>query len=576
MQKNKRGTEIEAQYISPIYDDREELIQRLKWMNKIRNLVAAGLFLLTAGLYLYFYFYEPEEKIIFFFQKRLLIWTLIVEFIEAFINTPYSFLIKRFKNIELFGTVQATLDMLLITAFTYLFGGIDFPVSIVIFAFGIALIGFIFYKGMAYWLAFVSSAGYSFIVFGQYFNWIPVIRTFQWELDIFEQTVLVIFNITAFFLMANFSGDVVDMLKNKIRSLRHVLEERDKLHILQKKLLADLHEAQAISHIGNWELDLNTRTAILSKEVAKIYGITSKSELVPMEEFIKHVHPDYVSLVTAEVDMFLEGKKQPDVQFQIIRDDGEIRWVHWIGKSEPKESNNKIRMVGTVQDISDQKKSEEALSTSLREKEVLLKEIHHRVKNNLQIISSLLYLQSRNIEDEKTASLFTDSRNRITSMALIHENLYRSDDLANISIKEYIYTLTTEIVSSYKQEGRTANLQLDIDSVPLSIDKAIPCGLIINELVSNIMKYAFPNDAVSPEDNSSETGFMQIHVSLKQTNAKQIQLIVSDNGKGFPENIDFRETTSLGLQLVNSLVDQLDGEINLKKENGTKFEILFS
>ena len=576
MRKNKRETEIEAQYTSPIYDDREELIQRLKWMNKIRTLVAGLLFLLTAGLYLYFYVYEPEEKILFFFQKRLLVWTVVIEFIEAFINTPYPFIIKRIKNLELFGMVQATLDMLLITAFTYFFGGIDFPISIVIFAFGIALIGFIFYKGMAYWLAFVSSVGYSFIVFGQYYNWIPVIRTSQWELDIFEQTVLVLFNITAFFLMANFSGDVVDMLKNKILSLRRVLGERDKLHIIQKNLLADLHEAQAISHIGNWELDLNNRTAFLSKEVAKIYGIDSINEVVPVEEFIKHVHPDNVSLVTAEVEMFLKGNKQPDVQFQIIRDDGKIRWVHWLGKSELKDSNNKIRMFGTVQDITDQKKSEEALSTSLREKEVLLKEIHHRVKNNLQIISSLLYLQSRNIEDEKTALLFTDSRNRITSMALIHENLYRSDDLANISIEDYIHTLTAEVVRSYKQEGRTANLQLDVDSIPLSIDKAIPCGLIINELVSNIMKYAFSNGAVSSEDNSSETGFMQIHVSLKQTDAKQIQLIVSDNGKGFPKNINFRETTSLGLQLVNSLVDQLDGKINLENENGTKFEILFS
>lgn len=223
-----------------------------------------------------------------------------------------------------------------------------------------------------------------------------------------------------------------------------------------------------------------------------------------------------------------------------------------------------------VAEVRARKRNQERLVASLKEKEVLLKEIHHRVKNNLQIISSLLYLQSRNITDEETALMFTDSRNRIISMALIHENLYRSDDLAMIDIKEYITNLTRELSSSYQQEGRYVALKLSIESIPLNIDKAIPCGLIINELVSNAYKYAFES-RIETQATTNE-----INVHLKMTKAEKVSLLVSDNGKGLHKDVDFRNSPSLGLQLVNSLVGQLDGEINYENKNGTTFEIRFN
>jgi len=222
-----------------------------------------------------------------------------------------------------------------------------------------------------------------------------------------------------------------------------------------------------------------------------------------------------------------------------------------------------------ISEIEARKKTQNEIAASLKEKEVLLKEIHHRVKNNLQIISSLLYLQSRNITDEETAMLFTDSRNRIISMALIHENLYRSDNLAQINIEEYLQNLTRELSSSYAQEGKNIQLSLNIESIPLGIDKAIPVGLIVNELISNAYKYAFEPDF------QPANGVNKINVSLKLAENRQVRLSVTDNGKGLPADMDFRASPSLGLQLVNSLSGQLDAEISCNTKNGTAFNIRF-
>ncbi len=217
------------------------------------------------------------------------------------------------------------------------------------------------------------------------------------------------------------------------------------------------------------------------------------------------------------------------------------------------------RMV-LMQDVTERRVAEERIRTSLKEKEVLLKEVHHRVKNNLQIISSLLNLQSKYIKDDQALEMFKESRNRIRSMTLIHEKLYRSRDLANIDVADYIQNLSSNLFRSYSA-GRV-NLRTQVDDILLGVDTAIPCGLIINELVSNSLKHAFPN----------KQG--EIFVNLHRDNGK-FTLIVRDNGVGFPEQLDFRNTDSLGLQLVCTLTDQLDGEIELKRSEGTEFRITF-
>jgi len=209
------------------------------------------------------------------------------------------------------------------------------------------------------------------------------------------------------------------------------------------------------------------------------------------------------------------------------------------------------------------KRAEEKIKASLKEKDVLLKEIHHRVKNNMQIISSLIRLQSRDVEDEKAQRIFEISQNRIRSIALIHETLYQSEDLSQIDFSNYIRRLTTHLLSVYRPDGTMHRLNLDVPEVLLDINRAIPCGLIINELVSNVMKHAFPLDKRG-----------EIYVRFAEADGV-FTLVVKDNGEGFPDGLDFRTTDSLGLQIVSDLVQQLEGEIRLEKEEGTAFIISF-
>ena len=202
---------------------------------------------------------------------------------------------------------------------------------------------------------------------------------------------------------------------------------------------------------------------------------------------------------------------------------------------------------------------------SLKEKEVLLREIHHRVKNNMQVISSLLRLQSRNVKDEQQIEMLKESQNRIKAMALIHEKLYRSKDLANIDFNDYIKNLVNDLFISYKVSTGKITMKMNIEAVSFGIDTAIPCGLIVNELVSNSLKYAFPK---------GKDG--EIKISLRTLEEGDIELIVSDNGVSIPKDLDFRNTESLGLRLITNLTEkQLQGKVELNRNKGTEFQIKF-
>ena len=204
------------------------------------------------------------------------------------------------------------------------------------------------------------------------------------------------------------------------------------------------------------------------------------------------------------------------------------------------------------------------LAGLLNEKELLLKEVHHRVKNNLQVISSLLNLQSEYIKDPESLQVFAESRNRVRSMALIHEKLYQSHDLARIDFADYLRSLTRNLQSSYSRKSASVQIGVEVDDVMLGVDSAVPCGLIVNELVTNCFKYAFP------ADRSGE-----IRVSMTRSATEGLKLSVADNGVGFPKDVDFKNTNSLGMQIINTLAEQLDGTIHMTNGVGTKFEICF-
>lgn len=220
----------------------------------------------------------------------------------------------------------------------------------------------------------------------------------------------------------------------------------------------------------------------------------------------------------------------------------------------------------------EKRRTEEKLKDSLREKEVLLKEIHHRVKNNMQIIYGMLNLQLAQIKNEVVSEMIKETKNRIKAMALVHERLYQSENLARIEFGDYVRRLISGLIHSYGMDSNTVRQTIEIKNVSLNINLAIPCGLIVNELVSNSLRHAFPDGKGKKGKVCSE---VEVLVGLN-TDKKKFTLIVRDNGIGFPKGLDFRSAESLGLQIVNTLVEQLEGDIKLHRENGTLFKIEFT
>ncbi len=225
--------------------------------------------------------------------------------------------------------------------------------------------------------------------------------------------------------------------------------------------------------------------------------------------------------------------------------------------------NTKTIVFGVGTDITKRKVDEEKILNSLKEKELLLREIHHRVKNNLQIISTLLTLQSSQNNNVNVEDLYRESQNRIQSISLIHENLYHSKDLANINFEIYTKGLITDLFDSYGVDSRNVKLNLDIDDITMGIETAIPCGLIINELVSNSLKHGF---------SDSDTG--EVNVKLHRLQDGKFSLVISDTGKPFPENISLVNNETLGLELIKNLVNQLDAQLKFDREK-KEFNIIF-
>jgi PAS domain S-box-containing protein len=231
----------------------------------------------------------------------------------------------------------------------------------------------------------------------------------------------------------------------------------------------------------------------------------------------------------------------------------------------PLETEQGVLVISIIRDISERKRAEEQIKTSLREKEFLLKEIHHRVKNNLQVTSSLLKLQSGYIEDARVREMFAEGQNRIRSMALVHEMLYQSNDLSRINFTEYVKSLGALLFRSFGVDTNLVHFNVEADDVFLSIDKAVPCGLILNELLSNCLKHAFP---------SGQKG--EINIKIDSHSSEKFSIVVSDNGIGLPGDLNLEHRDSLGLRLVHRLVGQLDGVIEMINGHGTTFKILFT
>ncbi|MEW6601444.1 MAG: histidine kinase dimerization/phosphoacceptor domain -containing protein [Nitrospirota bacterium] len=250
---------------------------------------------------------------------------------------------------------------------------------------------------------------------------------------------------------------------------------------------------------------------------------------------------------------------------------GILKIFNWEMKDRLQKRTDRLQSVNEELEleIGERRQAQEQLNASLKEKDVLLKEIYHRTKNNMQVITSLLNLQSHQIDDPRYVALFDESRNRIVSMALVHEKLYRSKNLSSIDFKDYITSLVNGLLTFYGKSARNVSYTVNANGIILGIDSAIPCGLIINELISNSLKHAFPNEMSG-----------HISIELKRTSAgseeSEYDLTVSDDGIGISKDIDIKSTKSLGLQLVTNLtMHQLRGSIELRRNGGTSFYIRF-
>jgi len=226
-------------------------------------------------------------------------------------------------------------------------------------------------------------------------------------------------------------------------------------------------------------------------------------------------------------------------------------------------------LTGARPDITKRKAAEQQIKASLREKEVLLREIYHRVKNNLQVVSSLLSLQSGYVQDPRDREIFLESQNRIRSMSLVHENLYKSSNLARIEFGHYVRNLISDLIRSYGILSDQIVLTLDINDIELGVDVAIPCGLMINEMVSNSLKHAFKE----PPSGGKK---WEITVRLKLEGDVLYRLEVADNGPGFADKpAPLSDPATLGLQLITILAEQLDGKVTMQQKNGTRYVVEF-
>ncbi len=281
----------------------------------------------------------------------------------------------------------------------------------------------------------------------------------------------------------------------------------------------------------------------------------------PLVEFVAPI--DRAGLIDRHQKR-LRGEEVPQsYEARLIDATGQVRWFNISGALI--EWEGRPATLNLLLEVSERKRAEEALKSALKEKEVLLREIHHRVKNNMQVISSLLSLQAHNAKDERLIEAFKESQGRVRAMALIHETLYRSDDMATIDLREYLSTLAQNLIQAYQTTPGRMNLRVEAEKVALGLDQAVPLGLILNELVSNSLKHAFPRRQEGT-----------ILVGAKSIGGQEVEVAVGDDGVGLPPEVDWRRTKSLGLQLVVGLVEsQLGGSVAVSSERGTCFTIRF-
>jgi two-component sensor histidine kinase len=288
-----------------------------------------------------------------------------------------------------------------------------------------------------------------------------------------------------------------------------------------------------------------------------------ENELIDNRNWLDIIHTDDRRLVSAAIDDSANHLSVLNIECRLMSDDETPVWIRIA--SHPRRVDSHIVWDGLMLDITDRKLAELQLRRAFEEKEVLLREISHRTKNNMQVIHSLLGLQSNSISDPKVQDIFKETQNRIMSMAKAHQMLYQTKDLTRIDFKAYLYELTSGLIESYKSMADKVLLDFQAEPVAVSLDTAITCGLVVNELISNSLKYAFPGNRGGV-----------IRMQLFKDADHYIHLNIGDDGVGFAEDFDMKHVTSLGVQLITNLVKrQLKGTLDVDTHNNPEFRICF-
>jgi PAS domain S-box-containing protein len=350
-----------------------------------------------------------------------------------------------------------------------------------------------------------------------------------------------------------------------IRTIGAVVDITDRMAADQalRSSRAQLLEAQQMARIGSWELDLVGGRLDWSDEIFRIFEIDKERFGASYEAFLAAVHPEDRDAVNKAYTESVASRTPYQITHRLSMPEGRIKWVEERCKTDYGSDGAPLRSRGTVQDITERVLADEALRRSLVEKETLLREIHHRVKNNLQIISSLLYFQAKKVKAPEDMAVITDSRDRLRAMILVHEKLYRSKDLSRVDFGDYLRTLVAQLAESYAPRDGQVETRVEAGDQALPIELAQPCGMIVSELLINAFKYAFPD---------GRRGEVALRVASKDG---RLAVTVSDDGVGLPEGFAPETAGSFGWQLINNLSLQIGATIAVARDRGTAVTVSF-
>ena len=357
-------------------------------------------------------------------------------------------------------------------------------------------------------------------------------------------------------LLVRVSNPLVDELQLRTR----LLEETITALGASEERFRSTYE---LAGVGIAQVALDGRFSSVNQRICEITGYSADE--IKSLSFREITFPDDLDTDLEYARQLLAGEiDRYSMEKRYICKDASVIWVNLTGSIVRDGEGNPLHFIAVVEDISVRKDAETAVKRSLNEKEVLLREIHHRVKNNMQVISSLLSLQAASIDDARLHKMLMESQGRVRAMALIHEILYDSGDLSKIALKPYVSRLAAGLKRMFARDEGRVRLSVESDDVTLGIDAMVPCGLAISELISNSLKYAFPN---------GQDG--EINLQVTSVPDGGIKLVVRDNGIGMPADLDIRTTKTMGMGLVVSLVEkQLRGRLDLDRSQGTCFTIV--